>query len=536
MFMARFAPGYGIKLAASLTVAAAIVVPLAAVGTSVAHRHLELNRLASADPTQRERALNTLIRYADDPRWINGAARRLDALPDDAVLPLVNALRFAEVEDADAFYTALAVEMPRLSDGVFAAVTPLFLEAHAAGKPGVVAQAIVRLRSAPDWPSRQAWIAWLDEQQAWTTPPVPIDLYVDWLARGTAAERPALRIDTARRLGDLPIHQPAIDAQDVAAPLRQLLGDDDAAVRAAALWAIAGYVPRHAKFLMDIEQAATDEDPQVRSQAQRLTREWSQADAELPQALGPPAKLTAEASNPWSSVLMAFDNQPSASIDVIFDAAMPHHVRIAATRAARHAEPRWLLDTLRINDRPALRDVAALTLAQRFTPDELATFITELLKDHDPEARLSGAVLSGLIGRGAGNVETALLRERRAADRIVLQAALWMQGHRPALDGQVQAFLGNRGVPQSTLLLAMLHAGQTRAVLDRLLGLGEHHPLDLTGPPRRTTALLRTERWTLVLNRYLPPDAPRLPLHATDPVFAQRLADLRAWHALHRFE
>ncbi len=546
--MRRPAPGYGFKLAASLAVAAVIVVPLAAVGTSVARRHLTLNRLASPDPVLRERALNVLIREAaHDPRWLDGVVQRLELMPGDAILPLVNAVELAQVQDTQAFHAALADQYPRLTDAVFLSVTSGVDPTDEAQTRAVIAEAIVRLRAAVDAAGREPWIALLDRCRAWKTPPVPLEVYADWLARGVEAELPALRVHTAHRLGDLPIHQPDMDGRLVADPLRRLLSDPDAAVRAAALQAIAGYALRHPDYLNDIEQATADPDPGINAWAKRLMRIATQDRASIHpmpagHAVTPPLPL--DATRDWLALLLYLDAQPSASVDITLDDTMPHHVRIAATRAAREAQPQWLLDTMRVNDRSALRDVAALTLAWRFMPDELEPFILDLLQDHDPQARLSGAVLSGLTGRAADAVEAALPRERKEAAKIVMQAALWMQGQRPELDGQIEAILGHGyDSPDSTLLLAMLHAGERRAVLDRVLSFGNSYSMSPTAsdtpadvPIVFSRGPLRTERWSRVLNHYLPPTAPRLPLDGDDEAFAERLADLKAWHTLHRFE
>lgn len=537
--MNRLASRFGLKLSVSLLIAVGIVVPLAVVGVSVARRNIQLDQMASPDLALREHALNAFIRQAPhDPRWVAGLARRLQGFPDDAILPAVNAMRAAGVEDDIGFNAELARAFPRISDEVFFAVTPLFLEAQPAGHLAVIAESMTRLRSAPDEPARARWVALLDGINAWESPPVPIDLYVDWLAQGIDAALPALREHTARRLGDLPINQPDIDAALVAAPLRTLIADGDPRVRTAALWAMAGYLPRHTAFLADIQRVASDTEPQVRSTAERLRRVWSQSQLDsAPRKPQPFADYTTSRdTNTWHTKLIELDALASASIEITFDDAMPHHVRIAAVRVGQNADPHWLLDTLRINDRSALRDVALLTLAQRFTAEQLGPFVVELLQDYDPEARLSGAVLSGITGLGADALETASRRERSTVLRRGMLIGLWMQGRRPELNGQIPSLLGSEVAPDSTLLLAMLHGGERRAALDHLLAIGADQSEDTAEVLRRTTALLRTERWSRVLNAYLPPTAPAIPLDAEDHVFAGQLADLRAWHALFRFE
>ena len=109
-----------------------------------------------------------------------------------------------------------------------------------------------------------------------------------------------------------------------------------------------------------------------------------------------------------------------------------------------------------------------------------------------------------------------------------------MQGQRPELDGQLEPLLGAGVVPDSTLLLAMLHGGQSRAALDHLLALGTDQPDDPWEALQQTLSLLTTERWSIVLTTYLPDRAPAQALHADTATVAAWIADLRAWHALYR--
>ncbi|MEM9915491.1 MAG: hypothetical protein AAF911_11060 [Planctomycetota bacterium] len=535
--MIRQGSSYSAKLGWSLVIAAAIVGPLAVVGVSVWDRNRQLDRMASPDPQRREQALNDFICHAPaDPRWLAGLSARIADFPGDAVVPAINAMRVAEVEFDQPLYEGIAATLPRLADDAFLEVARLLADPPTTFQLALQAEGVSRLVSSADLESNKRWVAFLDQMGAWSSPPVPIDTYVAWLSRGVEAQQESIRIHTARQLGDLLLDHPRLDAALVTAPLRRLLKDPAAEIRVAALWAIAGYVPQHREFLDDIEQAVSDSNAEVRATAESLFRVWlqSQLDVPRPQATLVAVPILGDPADDWSQRLNTLDAQAPDSIDITFDDAMPHQVRIAAVRAGRNAEPAWLLDTLRVNDRAGLRDLAVLTLAQRFDPGELEPFIERLILDHDPDARLSGAVLSGLTSTGTAALEAAAERPHPVAVRRGIEVSLWMQGQRPELDGQLEPLLGSGVVPDSTLLLAMLHGDRSRAALDHLLALGTDQPDDPWEALQQTLSLLTTERWSAVLTTYLPDRAPALLAHTDSAAMAAWIADLRAWHALYR--
>ncbi|MEM1027600.1 MAG: hypothetical protein AAGJ38_05920 [Planctomycetota bacterium] len=535
--MVRQDSSYSAKLGWSLVIAAAVVGPLAVVGISVWDRNRQLDRMANPDPERREQALNDFIRHApEDPRWAAGLTVRIADFPGEAVVPAINAMRAAEVEFDQPLYDGVTATLPRLSDDELLEVARLLADSPKTFQLALQAEVVSRLVSSADLESSKRWVAFLDQMGAWSSPPVSIDTYVAWLSRGVAAQQKSIRINTARQLGDLLLDHPRLDPALVTAPLRRLLKDPEAKVRVAALWAIAGYVPQLHEFLDDIEQAVSDGNPQVRATAERLLRVWSQSQLDVPRS------STARVAVPimggevddWTQWLNTLDAQAPASIDITFDDAMPHQVRIAAVRAGRNAEPALLLDTLRVNDRAGLRDLAVVTLAQRFDSGELELFIERLILDHDPDARLSGAVLSGLTGTGRQALGAATKRRNPVAVRRGIEVGLWMQGQRPELDGQLEPLLGSSVLPDSTLLLAMLHGGQSRVALDHLLALGTDQPNDPSEALQRTLSLLTTERWSAVLTTYLPDRAPALWSPTDSAAVATWIADLRAWHALYR--
>ena len=242
----------------------------------------------------------------------------------------------------------------------------------------------------------------------------------------------------------------------------------------------------------------------------------------------------------WKAVLAALEGAEPGSVDLSVPDAMPHVVRPAALRAARDPDPAWLLDTLRLDDRPAARDVAVVTAAEVLPPEGLDLLIETLLKDPDPEGRMSAAMLVGLTGRQIELLEKWRQREQRQAVRLMMGVGLWMTGREPGLGEQLASMLGRAGLPETTLMLAMLNGpasagvgaddgpGTARlaAVLDRLNAMPEDQRLDLLG----------TRRWWRVLAPHLPDDAPRLSLWADGTLARDQLADLRVWSWLHRYD
>lgn len=522
-------PGSYTKLGVSLLITLALVVPLAMVGVRVAMRHAKLDTLGSTDPAIRERGLNWLIRETpDDPTLIGDVADLLDQLPDQSVVEVRNALGHAGTADHPAFREALLDQLDRVSVEALRGIAWTLPVDDPEVRGRVIAATLPRLDDM-DRTSEQheSVVALLDHFRGWSSPPVPVGHYVAWIIRGLDAERSALRVRVAQQLGDLPITRPDVPVSLVEPPLLALLGDSESEVRHAALVALAGYVPQHPALLSAIERQRDDPAPGapgVAAFAARLIEVWHGRHVAADAARnGDPSNGT-NAGDDWSHVLIDLEARGVASVDLAFDPAMPHLVRVMATRAARDARPAWLLDTLRLNGRPAVRDLACVVAAERFAPAELLPLIRQLLADHDPDGRVSAAVISGLTGVGTSELRAAAERETDAATRHLLRVGLWMQQALPALDGRVAAMLGRTGLPDSTLMLALLRRGDRRAALDHLLARDDAGLI----------VLLRNNRWAHVLTAFLPPDAPR-PLPGADPaVFVEQLADLRAWHALHR--
>lgn len=517
---------FGFKLSISLLITAALAIPAAVVGVRVANRHALLDTLTDPAPQVRERGLNYLIRESSsDPSLIGDAAELLDHIPDAGVIELRNALEIAGTLDHPAFLPALLDQLDRLSPETFIEITRTLPVDEPATRGRVIAAALARLAEASEHPERRHFlIGLLSRNGGWSSPPVPIEIYVEHIVRGLNSTQPTLRVLVARQLGELPITQPKIPLPLIEPPLRALLKDDDAGVRRVALFVAAGFVPSHPACLEIIERQRNDPDPRVAEIAESMVEIWH---GRYAMAAAATSDLS-ESADGWAGVLADLETQDMASADVAFDPAMPHLVRVAATFASRHAEPDWLHDTLRLNNRSAVRDLACVTLTQRFATGEIEPLILELLAEHDPDGRASAAILSGLTGVAGDAVHDAADRERNAATRHIMRVGLWMQGRLPELGGRVSTLLGREGLPDSTLLLALLHGGQKRTALDYIFELQD------SGSADAPLELLRDQRWQRVLEVYLPGDAPPLSL-GNDPAWnAERLKDFRAWFALHR--
>ncbi len=236
----------------------------------------------------------------------------------------------------------------------------------------------------------------------------------------------------------------------------------------------------------------------------------------------------------WKAVLAALEGAAPGSLELTVPDGMPHVVRPAALRAAREPDPAWLLDTLRLNDRPAARDVACVAAAETLGDEKLDTLIETLLVDPDPEGRISAAVLVGLTGRRIDLLQKWSGREQRQAVAVMMRVGLWMAGEDEAFGDTLPSMLGRAGLPDTTLMLAMLNgpppgserADRLAAVLERLNAMPVDGRLDLLG----------TRRWWAVLAPHLPASAPALSLWADGTLAREQLALLEAWSWLHRYD
>ncbi|MEM9418345.1 MAG: hypothetical protein AAGA25_04715 [Planctomycetota bacterium] len=530
-------PRYWIHLGLSLLIASALVVPMVLAGVEARKRQTVLHGLDSRNPDVRERALNTLIRKApDDIKLRTRVASHLPELPSATVFEVYRAVSYAEAAETPELRHAWLRELGRLDLSHLIAIGHQLPVDGVAERQAVVKAALPHLDTVDSGEDYDRLIALLDAYRGWACPPVPVHHYVQWLDRWVTSEDAEIRRAAAIQLGDLPKGHGAIHPAHVHDRLRSLLKDPEPQVREMALVATAGLVPHHpSTYLPDIESSLQDSMPSIANFARRLLAVWARSLSDVHDEPAVPIQLEPLSIGDWNKpeLLLALEAAASASMELAFDPAMPHLVRIAATRASRDANPEWLLDTLRLNDRSAVRDLACVVLADRFTDEEIRIMTAQLLNDHDPDARASGAILTGLTGQGLDVLNEAEQQETRATTEYLMRLGQWMQNQRPELDAKVQGMLRRKAIPESTVMLAMLHRGQRQDVMDHLLSFGS--PLaDFEADDHTSLYWVWQERWHQILHRYLPEDAPLPRSDAKPDEVVEHFADLRAWHALFR--
>ena len=202
-------------------------------------------------------------------------------------------------------------------------------------------------------------------------------------------------------------------------------------------------------------------------------------------------------------------------------------LRIAAARKMPAPAPDMLEDAF-MSRHATVRDLACLVAVERFEGEALKSLAHSLLTNLNNEARMSGAILSGLTGMHTDFVQQRATEEENWPLRQIMQLGLWMQGERPEMRRRVTGLLARRDVPMSTVLLALLHKGHPEG-MDYLLAPRSAPPPDLHG-------LLVRYRWWHVLRTHLPADAPPLWLWADQRLQRFQIDVLRAWYLLHRHE
>ncbi len=208
---------------------------------------------------------------------------------------------------------------------------------------------------------------------------------------------------------------------------------------------------------------------------------------------------------------------------------MPDLLRWAAVAVMKNPSPADLRYVF-ASPRPAMRDLACLVAAQRFSPQQNEALAASLLTDFNDDAKCSGAILAGLTGS-----QPKLLAKKQRHEDIwhvqqVMALGMWMQGQALPNGVDIEQLAPNLllrpDVPTTTVLLAMLHKGHP-AAMDYLLNPKGEERLSLT-------QLFDQSRWWYVLRSYLPPDAPLFWVWG-DPDLAQFQVDvLRDWYLLAR--
>ena len=203
-------------------------------------------------------------------------------------------------------------------------------------------------------------------------------------------------------------------------------------------------------------------------------------------------------------------------------------VQLAATAVSFNPDPAEI-EPLFHSLHPTMRDGACLVATQRFSKTQNTALIRSLLNNFDDRAKMSGAIVSGLTG-----LHSELLQQRSEVEDVptvalVMRLGLWMQGRLAKLDKSVEALLTRDDLPTTTILLAMLHRGGrfTPAALDYLLNPHGEPQFDLI-------ELLDQLRWWYVLKPYLPSGAPPLWVWS-DPGLEDFQVDvLRDWYLINR--
>jgi len=179
-----------------------------------------------------------------------------------------------------------------------------------------------------------------------------------------------------------------------------------------------------------------------------------------------------------------------------------------------------------VSEEPAIANLACLVAVDRLPKQELARLVASLLIDFNDHAKCSGAILAGLTGYEPKLLEKKARDEDIWSVKQVMEIGLWMQGSRPKMADRISGLLSRDDLPKTTVLLAMLHQGQSQA-LEYLFNPDDEPRLDLI-------ELFDQFRWWCVLERYLPDSAPPFWIWA-DPELQQfQLEVLRVWYILNR--
>jgi len=223
--------------------------------------------------------------------------------------------------------------------------------------------------------------------------------------------------------------------------------------------------------------------------------------------------------------LALLEGIPVDRVRVPIHDGMPDMQRLAAVAVTQQPQA-GDLQRLFESTQPQMRDGACIVAVQRFDEAQLAALIEELLWNYSDEARMSGAILSGMTG-----LQGDLLAQRAEDQTVwsvqqVMHLGLWMQGRMDELEGQAAYMLMRDDLPRSTILLAMLHR-QPQAALDYLF-----NPRGL--PPVDLLEWLDHYRWHRVLRHYLPADAPPLWHWADESLKRFQIEVLRNWYLLRR--
>lgn len=358
-------------------------------------------------------------------------------------------------------------------------------------KPGVFEGAMGAMRRAGEADFLRIVDA-LQSADRWRWPGVtgyqgtPGDVYLRWVGINAESDNVEAAILAAQRLAAMPT---LADDPRLISILQKLTGKDSADVRYNALCAAA-----------ELYQSAKDPGP-YRDVFARCMKDGDEVIARHASLFAYLVKMPGVGPAGW------MDQLPPPTADRTFD----------------QQQVRRLL----VSPEPPLRDAGCVLAVHDLPPESLPGLIRDMLQDPRPEAKQSGAILSGLTGEAADLLRSTLESQSDWAQSRVLWLGLWMQGD-PEADDVIDpaALLAQGDVPRSTILLAMLHRHDPLAY-DVLLNPQGEAPGDLG-------TLLDDYGWWRVLNQYLPADAPRWRPTETPALQLHQIDLLRDWYLLNR--
>lgn len=180
------------------------------------------------------------------------------------------------------------------------------------------------------------------------------------------------------------------------------------------------------------------------------------------------------------------------------------------------------------SEEPTMRDLACVEAAKRLSRDKLNKLIPSLLTDYNDNLKIAGAMLAGLTGLQRELLRARATQQTQWSVTMMMRLGLWMQcdPEQENLTGLAPSLLSRTDLPQSSVLLALLHRGHPAAFDFLLNPTGELH-VDLI-------QLFKHFRWWRVFSRYLPPSAPPFWVWADEDLQKFQIDVLRDWYLLNR--
>ena len=275
-FMPRLGP-----LIVSLVVATALVVPLAILVVPRYTVGRQLDRLASPDPAERERAMARLAAAAAErPGLVDEVAGRVPAVPPGALPRLYQRFAVAGAEDEmnlAPLTGSVVAALPRLGHDDFTALVRLLERQGEARRPALLDEAAARLDDADDGRFAELY-ALLERLGGWERPRVSDDAWLRWIA---AAMPPASAPPESSAASFGPGVAAYVADQLAAAPdlagdpkaeamLSRLLASSNSADRLAALPVAVSFIPLDPAYAPLVRMLTDDPDAAVADDAERV--------------------------------------------------------------------------------------------------------------------------------------------------------------------------------------------------------------------------------------------------------------------------